>query len=181
MQAFKRVVMTISGVVFTISRFAAYLSAGICIFMLVHILVEIVLRSFFDTSTFSMDEFVGYGVGAMAFLALGYSLETGALIRINILIKHLTGWIRWAIEVFTCFATLFATGIPIVFFWRSIVRHYERGYTSGTYYDVPSWLPESFLLVGLILFWIQLLAYTLRVLTNQQDLRTDRAVRLGID
>ena len=170
---------TFQRVVFTISRFAAYVAATICVLMLLHILLEIVLRSFFDTSTFALDEFVGYGMGAMAFLALGYSLETGALIRINILIRRLDGRLRWAIEMFACITTLFATAIPIVYFWLSIKRHYARGYTSGTYYDVPSWLPESFLLVGLIIFWIQLFAYTLRVLTGQADLRTDHAVKLG--
>ena len=172
---------TFQTAVYAASRSAAYVSAVICVLMLVLILVEIVLRSFFDTSTFGMDEFVGYGVGAMAFLALGYSLESGALIRVNLLLKRLKGRTRRTVEIFCASATLTAIAVPIWFFWLSIVRHYKRGYTSGTLADVPAYIPEGFLLFGLVLFWIQLLAYTLRVIMDQVDLRTERAVDLGGD
>ena len=165
--------------VYTVSRFAAYVSALICVSMLVLILVEIVLRSFFDTSTFLMDEFVGYGVGAVAFLALGYSLESGALIRVNLLLRRLSGRVRQSVEVLCTFATLTAMAVPIWFFWLSIMRHYKRGYTSGTYADVPAYIPESILLIGMMLFWVQLLAYGLRVLAGQVDLSSERAVNLG--
>ena len=165
--------------VYTVSRFAAYVSALICVSMLVLILVEIVLRSFFDTSTFLMDEFVGYGVGAVAFLALGYSLESGALIRVNLLLRRLSGRVRQSVEVLCTFATLTAMAVPIWFFWLSIMRHYKRGYTSGTYADVPAYIPESIMLIGMVLFWIQLLAYGLRVLAGQVDLSSERAVNLG--
>ncbi len=167
--------------IYTVSRYAAYVSAAICVSMLVLILVEIVLRSFFDTSTFLMDEFVGYGVGAMAFLALGYSLENGALIRVNLLLKRMSRRVRQSVEVFCTFATLIAMGVPIWFFWLSIMRHYKRGYTSGTYADVPAYIPESILLIGMMLFWVQLLAYGLRVLAGQVDLSSERAVNLGTD
>ena len=47
--------------------------------------------------------------------------------------------------------------------------------------NAPQWIPESFLLVGLIIFWIQLLAYLFRVLGNQVDLDATRAANLGIE
>ena len=43
------------------------------------ILTEVVLRTFYDMSTHMADELVGYGIGAMSFLALGQSLEKGTL------------------------------------------------------------------------------------------------------
>jgi TRAP-type C4-dicarboxylate transport system permease small subunit len=171
----------IQNVVFTISRYAAYLAAAICIYMLVHILLEIVVRSFLGTSTYCMDEFVGYAVGTMAFLALGYSLETGALIRVNLLLKHLDGWIRRGVELFCCVTTLLGMAVPMYYFFVSARRFYIRGTTSATWADVPTWIPEACFLVGMVLFWIQLLAYTLRVVTGQIDLRTERAVQLGAD
>ena len=165
--------------IYRISCAAAVVSALICVSMLVLILVEIVLRSFFDTSTFLMDEFVGYGVGAMAFLALGYSLESGSLIRVNLLLKRFRGRVRQGVEIVCTVTTLFAMGVPIWFFWLSIMRHYKRGYTSGTYADVPAYIPEGILLIGMILFWIQLLAYGMRVVAGQVDLSSERAVDLG--
>jgi TRAP-type C4-dicarboxylate transport system permease small subunit len=149
--------------------------------MLGHILLEIVVRSFFDTSTYSMDEFVGYAVGTMAFLAMGYSLETGALIRVNLLLKHLDGMPRRLVELFCAVMTLAAMTVPIGHFWFSVKRFYVQGTGSGTLMDVPSWIPEGAFLLGMVLFWIQLFAYTLRVITGEADLRTERAVDLGTD
>ena len=168
-------------IVFTASRYGAYLAAAICVYMLCHILLEIVVRSFFGTSTFCMDEFVGYSVGTMAFLSLGYSLETGALIRVNLLLKRIKGKPRRAVELFCAVMTLAAISVPITYFFISVKRFYIRGTTSATWADVPTWIPEAFFLVGMCLFWVQLLAYTLRIITGDIDLESDRAVNLDAD
>ena len=44
-----------------LSRAAGVVSAVLLIGMVLHILLEIVLRAFFSSSTFVLDEFVGYG------------------------------------------------------------------------------------------------------------------------
>lgn len=146
-------------------------------------MLEIVLRTFFDTSTFALDEFVGYEVAAMSYLALGYSLETGALVRVNLLLNPLSTWprARRAVELLCALLTLFATAVPIVFFWRSIRSAYQYGYTTGTITDIPQWVPETFMFAGLVLFWIQLFAYTIRVLRDEVDLEVAGAAQLGVD
>lgn len=160
--------------VFGLSRFAAGVSGVILVAMVAHIMVEIFLRNVLDTSTFALDEFVGYEMAAMAFLAMGYSLENGSLIRVSLLhgpLRHQPR-MRRGVELFCALATLAATAIPIVFFARSIGVAYERGYTTGTITNIPQWIPEMFVLVGLAVFWLQLIAYTLRVLRNEVDLAT---------
>jgi hypothetical protein len=77
--------------------------------------------------------------------------------------------------------TLAAMTVPIGHFWLSVKRFYVQGTGSGTLMDVPSWIPEGAFLLGMVLFWIQLFAYTLRVITGEADLRTERAVDLGTD
>jgi len=152
---------------FAVSRACAYLSALVCVAMLAHILLEIVLRTFFGRSTYVMDEFVGYGVGVMGFLALGYGLETGALIRVTLLLDRLGGVWRRIVEVLCGCLTLAAMAIPIWFFWISVQRHYTRGIRSATLAEVPMWIPEGLLLFGMVVFWLQLLAYTIRAATGQ--------------
>ncbi|MEZ5738236.1 MAG: TRAP transporter substrate-binding protein DctP [Burkholderiaceae bacterium] len=164
----------------SLSRAAARLSALILVAMVVHVLVEIFLRTFLDTSTFALDEFVGYEVAAMAFLALGYSLEKGSLIRVTLLLDPLRNRPRGRrlVELFCALATLAATAIPAIYFWRSIHLAWTRGYTTGTITDLPQWVPEVFVFVGLVIFWIQLLAYTIRVWRNEVDLNaTAESVR----
>ena len=159
-------------VVFTLSRLASGFSCVLLVAMVVHINAEIVLRTFFDTSTFVLEEIVAYEMAAMTFLALGYTLETGGLIRVTLLLGAVASrpHLRRAIECVCAATTLAAFALPIVFFWRSIWSSYESGYTTGTILNLQQWIPEAFVLVGLVLFWIQLLAYTLRVLDGEVDL-----------
>ena len=170
-------------IVFSVSRAAAILAGVIIIYMVCHILLEIFVRSVFSTSTFALDELIGYSVAACAYLGLGYTLENGGLIRVNLVLSKINplSGARKVIEIFCCIGTLIAMGLPLWYFGRSVIRKYESGYTSGTMLNAEQWIPESFLLVGLVIFWIQLLAYTLRVFANQVDLDATRAANLGIE
>jgi TRAP-type C4-dicarboxylate transport system permease small subunit len=157
---------TFQNAVFAVSRFAGYVAAAIIMYMLFHVLLEIFLRNVFHTSTFILEEMVGYAVAASAYLGLGYCLERGALIRVTLLLSRFAdnSVARRIVEAFCIVSTLFVTGLAIWHFCRSILRLYERGYTSGTMSNIPSWIPETIMTVGLVLFWIQLVAYLLRVL-----------------
>ena len=170
-------------IVFYVSRAAAILAGVIIIYMVCHILLEIFVRSVFSTSTFALDELIGYSVAACAYLGLGYTLENGGLIRVNLVLSKINplSGARKVIEIFCCIGTLIAMGLPLWYFGRSVIKKYESGYTSGTMLNAEQWIPESFLLVGLVIFWIQLLAYTLRVFANQVDLDATRAANLGIE
>ena len=170
-------------IVFFVSRAAAILAGVIIIYMVCHILLEIFVRSVFSTSTFALDELIGYSVAACAYLGLGYTLENGGLIRVNLVLSKINplSGARKVIEIFCCIGTLIAMGLPLWYFGRSVIRKYESGYTSGTMLNAEQWIPESFLLVGLVIFWIRLLAYTLRVFANQVDLDATRAANLGIE
>ena len=176
MQAFQKTV-------FFVSRTGAIVAGAIIIYMVCHILLEIFVRSVYSTSTFALDELIGYSVAACAYLGLGYTLEKGGLIRVNLVLSNMNplSRARKVIEVLCCIGTLSAMGLPLWYFGRSVIKKYESGYTSGTMLNAEQWIPESFLLVGLIIFWIQLFAYTLRVFANQVDLDATRSANLGIE
>ena len=96
----------INRVVSTINRIAGAIAALLLFYVLVHIIYEIILRTLFSTSTFVLDEFVGYAVAAMTFLSLGYALETGSLIRVDLAITRLKGRLRRWVELF-CISSSF--------------------------------------------------------------------------
>ena len=154
--------------VYAISRAAAVAAGGVLLAMTGHIIYEIVLRVVFSTSTFILDEIVGYGVAATTFLALGYALERGGLIRVNLLLKPLgeSGITRRVIEVIGIALTLAMIGFQIRYFWRSVTRNWDRGAVSETVAEVPLWIPEGVMLVGLAVFWLHLVIYLLRVLVG---------------
>ncbi|HET6468340.1 MAG TPA: TRAP transporter small permease [Geminicoccaceae bacterium] len=152
--------------VLALSRAAAVLSAAILVAMVGHILVEIALRSFFDSSTFVLDEFVGYGVAAMTFLTLAYALEDGALIRVRIVLARTGGRVRRWLELFCVAATLGLSVFLAAYVYRSVARNWQRGAVSQTIAEVPLWIPEGLVLLGLALFSVQLLAYMVRLLAG---------------
>ena len=52
------------------SALGLWVSAGLLVYIVIHVNLEIVLRSFFGSSTNSMGEFVGYAIGALAIWTL---------------------------------------------------------------------------------------------------------------
>ncbi|AEI04044.1 TRAP transport system, small permease protein [Afipia carboxidovorans OM5] len=159
----------VQSIIFLVSRLSGILAGLLLVAMVGHIMVEIILRSFFGSSTYVLDEFVGYGVGAVTFLSLGYTLEHGELIRVNLLLSRLGARGRRFVELgasLTCLAVL--TFISWFVFLR-VFRHVSRGTVSSTLAEVPMWIPEGAILLGLSLFWIQMFAYFLRAATGSES------------
>lgn len=152
--------------VFALSRLAAGVACLLLAGMVGMILYEIVLRSVFSTSTFVLSEFVGYAVAGCTFLSLGYALEHGSLVRVNVLLARLRGrWLR-AVEFLCAVLTMAVLSAMIWFFWLRVTRHWTRGTTSSSVAEVPLWIPEGMVMVGMAIFWLQLLAYALRQITG---------------
>lgn len=156
-----------------LSRLSAIAAGIILLAMTGHIIFEIILRVAFSTSTFILDEIVGYGVAATTFLAMGYALERGGLIRVNLLLKVLgeTSFARRIVEVLGITLTLAVIGFQIRYLWRSVARNWDRGAVSETVAEIPLWIPEGLMLIGLIVFWLHIAVYLLRVFTGMPLIR----------
>ena len=158
-------------------------SVAVIIAMTLLILTEVVLRTYFASSTYVMDELIGYGIAATSFLALGQSLAKGTLLRMNLLIAAVPheSRFRTAIEVFCALCGMVGAGMALFYFARNMVRNFERGYVSETIARVPLWLPELFMVVGLSVFLVQLLSYFIRILAGQVDLRAASEADLRLE
>jgi len=143
---------------------AMVLAMVLLVYMVGHILVEIVLRSAFATSTYSMDEFVGYAVGAMTFLSLAYTFRKRRHIRVNLLRTALTGRLATAAEVACILMTFAITLFLTRYVWRMLARDYGRGTVSPTLNEFPIWIIEAVIFAGLVLFLMQLVASLIETL-----------------
>lgn len=136
------------------------------VYMVIHILIEITLRTFFATSTFSMDEYVGYAVGAMTFLAMADTFRERRHIRVNLVLPRLHGRAATAVES-ACILLTFAICLFLArFVWRMLARDFQRGSVSPTMNETPLWLIDAVVFVGLALFMLQLVASLIEVLRN---------------
>jgi TRAP-type C4-dicarboxylate transport system permease small subunit len=142
----------------TAGNLAVWVACGLLVYMVGHITAEIIMRSFFASSTFSMDEFVGYAIGSMTFLSLAHTFRNRKHIRVNILQSFVRGRVAIAVELL-CIAFTFGITLFLArYIWRTLARDFNRGTVSPTLTETPIWLIDSAIFIGLVLFLSQLLA-----------------------
>ncbi|MEQ8708794.1 MAG: TRAP transporter small permease [Rhodospirillales bacterium] len=144
------------------------IAACALVLMTAHVVIEVVLRGAFSTSTFALDEYVGYGTAAMTFLGAGYALQEGALIRVNILLGRLDrdSRSRRVLEVFAVVMTIAVMALLNWYFLVSVLRNFSRGTVSETVAATPLWIPEAAVTAGITILLLRLCAYLLVVATG---------------
>lgn len=147
-----------------VTNAGACFSAIMVVYMVVHIIVEITARYFFSTSTFVLDEFVGYALAGVIFPSLGYAMESGSMIRVNLFLPHFPPAVRRFLEFVGVLCTFLIMLVAAWVFWLSVVRNWSRGARSETMAAVPLWIPESIAALGISIFCLQLFAYLLRIM-----------------
>jgi TRAP-type C4-dicarboxylate transport system permease small subunit len=152
---------------YRLAKLAAWLSAGILVYMVLHILFEIFLRVFFSKSTYVLDEFVAYATAAITFLCLAYSLHDDTLIRVGMLLNRVRGKTRLILELFSVSTMFILVVLVTYYFWtKTFWRDLIRGTVSESIAEVPLWIPELFALVGLWLFGLQVFTMLMRLIIH---------------
>lgn len=152
---------------------AALLAGLLLAVMVAHTILEMGLRYFLGTSTFVLDEFVGYQVAAVTMLGLGHALNRGGLIRVSLVTRLLPQRAQRALELIAVVLVVLLSAFIAHYYVLAIWTAFSRGTRSNTFAETPLWVPMSVFLAGLIVFTIQLLAYALR-LVGGGSLITDR-------
>jgi len=147
---------------------AGVLASAILVAIVAFIVYEIVLRTTFHTSSFVLDEFVGYGVATMTFLSLAIALKDGAFIRVNLVIANLNEKWRRMFELAACAIGGSLFGFISFSFGRLVVRDFQRGTTSHTIAETPLWIPEGIMLIGLAILTLQFFALFVRYAKGEE-------------
>jgi TRAP-type C4-dicarboxylate transport system permease small subunit len=144
-----------------LSRACNYGALIVLLAVLGHMTLEIVLRSFFSTSTYVVEEFVGYGLATITFLSLAETMMQGAFIRFDLLLSNLAERNRRLVEILAVALALLLTVFMSYYLIRLLVRDWSRNVSSTTVAEVPLWIPEAIMVFGLFVFVLQLLSYLL--------------------
>jgi TRAP-type C4-dicarboxylate transport system permease small subunit len=158
-----------------LSTLALWVSAALLVYIVIHINVEIFMRTVMSTSTFSMDEFVGYAIGSMTFLSLAHTFRSGKHIRVTLLSGALKGRAAMVVDLI-CIALTFAiTAFVARYIWRQLERDWTRGTVSPTLTETPIWIIDAALFAGLVIFLLQLLASAAVCVARREGLGTNSA------
>ncbi len=133
--------------------------AGVCL-----VAIEIIMRTFFSSTLYITEEYSGYLMAALTFLALGYTLRHKGHIRMTFLHHILKGRARIVLDM-VCFAAGFAfllllCWVTSLFFFDSFVS----GTKSMQISETPLAIPQFFLPLGALIMTIQFAAGFFRAL-----------------
>jgi len=156
-----------STVIGVLARITSTIASIVLVYVALHTLVEITLRTLFDTSTNVVVEFAGYGLAAMSYLALADAMRTGSLVRVNFLVERASPRLRRLLDAFCIVVTLAVTLFIAYYVWLDMRRSFVRGFQTESILPLPAWLPPIALFIGLIVFAVDLLLHLVLVLQGK--------------
>lgn len=149
-----------------ISESATLISSLAMLLIVLLILLEVFVRSFFDTSTMITDEYSAYLYVVLVFFGLGYTLATEGHIRVKILLSRLNERSQALMDLCATVMALGLTGFALKFSVSLVWEAYVLRMVSETPAQTPMWIPQTAIPLGLALFMAQLLAHGWSALTR---------------
>ncbi len=149
-----------------ILKLGAYLSAFLIVALVLLILIEIFIRSFFDMSTMIADEYSGYLYLASIFLALGYAFSKGAHIRINIITSKLSEKSNKKFDIVAAIITLFVLAFT---FYRTVLFTYDSyslEMLSENVSETPLYLTQLAMPIGIMIFMLAVVLFIFKGFSN---------------
>jgi TRAP-type C4-dicarboxylate transport system permease small subunit len=158
-----------------LARLASLIASAVLIYVMLHTLAEITLRTLFSVSTNVVVEFAGYGLAAMTYLALSDAMRSGSLVRVNVLLERMPAGARRALDAFCVLVTLLITLFIAYYFWLDMRRSFVREFYTESILPLPAWLPPIALVVGLAVFAIDLLLHLVLILQGKVRLASSHS------
>lgn len=112
----------------------------------------------------SGDDFIGWCMVAVSFLALAHTFRSAEMIRVGLLIERLSGRTRWFVEIFALVAGAIFVGYFAFYAYRMTYFSWLIDEPSQGVIVIPIWIPQSAMAVGLIILFIAFVDELIHVL-----------------
>lgn len=168
MQGIRRVLARSDDLVGRVAEAGAALSCACLLAMVAMVFGDVALRAVTGRNLDFVVEVVGYALAAITYGSLAYALRRDELLRIGLLAGLTRRFPRLdrALHVVVLLTTLAIMALPAWYFWLGAKRQYVRGTVSPTSAEIPMWIPEGVMLVGLLLFVAQVALQLLNALAG---------------
>lgn len=138
---------------------ASLLIAAICVLVCVQVLFNLITRFgglSVNLTIPSYGDFAGYMLAASSFLALAYTLTQGGHIRVNLVLTRLPIRGKWIAEMLSLCACAVVSAYATFYMGKHCLESYEFGDLSPGIVAIPIWIPQSSVLVGMIILTVAL-------------------------
>ncbi len=150
----------------TCSKLGAYLSSLAMLSIVGLILVEIVLRTLFHTSTLISDEYSGYMMVATIMMGVSYTFVQGSHIRITIITERLHGRAAQGLDLVVTLAALTLCSYALYHSLWMVQDTFSYKILADSLSETPLYIPQVMIPVGFLLLELQLVAHFLRRLLS---------------
>ncbi len=139
-----------------IERLSLWLSSFCLIGMTVLMLLEVVLRGVFNSTTEHSDELVGYLLVGVSFLSLALCQSRGAFHRVEMVQMRLgPGGKAVSALVFDILSFAYVA-LTAWYFLQFVMSSYRREAVAPTVLATPLWIPQTAMIAGAVLLLIVL-------------------------
>lgn len=125
--------------------------------MMLMIVTEVILRTFFHTSTMISEEYAGYFMGIVVFWGAAQALNDGSFVRIQIAYDRYKGRAKKIFDLACDTIVLVFNSYLVYFFYGLVQQAIKYGAVSFGVSRTPLWIPRGILLVGMVIFEITLI------------------------
>jgi TRAP-type C4-dicarboxylate transport system permease small subunit len=153
-----------------IARISSLLAGVVLVGMAGYTIVEIVSRKALGSGSNVLVEFIGYGLATMTFLGAAQTMREGGLIRVNVVLHFAPPRVHQILDAFCLLCGIAVIAFAAHFVWLDILRSYTRGYETDSLVALPLWLPPLGLLVGMVVFLLDMLVHLILVVVRGQRL-----------
>jgi len=153
---------------------SGHIPAWTVFLLMVMVLVEVLTRYVFNAPLSIADEYGGYMLVAIVFVGLGYTWKERGHVSVEIVSNILPPRIKLWVRLLTLI-------LATAFCWPLIVSSYELiqssilfGTRSGSWLRTPLVYPQSVLLVGTVMLFLQLIAELMKAILALKDFRGEK-------
>lgn len=129
---------------------------------LVMVVIGVAGRYVLKVGVTFVDEYAGYALVVMAFMALSSTLTAEKHIRITSALSLLPKKARHWLDLLTAIITLVVSGFVCLQSWERAMMSYRVGTVSVSPIETPLFLPQLFIPLGFALLCISLVLYICR-------------------
>ncbi len=129
-----------------------YISSIFMILIVLLILTEIFLRTFFNTSTLISDEFSAYFFVVVVMLGLAYTFKEDGHIRITIILSRLNPKLNKILDIICMVIALSLTIFMFYYSLKMVLDTHSLDMRADSIAETPLYIPQIALPVGYFLF-----------------------------
>jgi TRAP-type C4-dicarboxylate transport system permease small subunit len=132
--------------------FFSAVAGGCCLIAMTLLILSQIVGRWFGVIIPSTEDFSGFLLAASFSLCLGYTFRQGGLIRVSLLISHISEQKRFYTELASMSLMVLLCGFLVWYFGYIVYESYDFKEVSQGYIAVPIWIPQVPVFIGVVVF-----------------------------